>query len=78
VDIPPEHRKDIESMPAELRRLVEEELAAGNEIAEVGHAFPAASGLLRQAGQAGFFQENNRCLIKLCRNLKTGRCRRGL
>ena len=29
-------------MPAELRRLVEEELAAGNEIAEVGHSFPAA------------------------------------
>jgi len=38
----PEHLKDIEAMPAELRRLVKEELAAGNEILEVGHSFPAA------------------------------------
>ena len=40
--IPPEHVKDIESMPQKLRSLVEEELAAGNEIVEVGHSFPAA------------------------------------
>ena len=29
-------------MPSQLRRLVEEELAAGNEIVEVGHSHPAA------------------------------------
>jgi hypothetical protein len=39
--IPPEYLKDIEAMPPALRRLVEEELAAGNEIVEVGHSFPA-------------------------------------
>jgi hypothetical protein len=39
---PEQHRKEIEAMPAELRRLVEEELAAGNEIVEVGHSYPAA------------------------------------
>ena len=40
--IPEEYLKDIEAMPIALRRLVEEELAAGNAIAEVGHSFPAA------------------------------------
>jgi hypothetical protein len=40
--IPPQHIKDVESMPLELRSLVEAELAAGNEILEVGHSFPAA------------------------------------
>jgi len=42
MNIPPEHLKDVESMPQELRRLVEEELAAGNSIVEIGHSFPAA------------------------------------
>jgi hypothetical protein len=40
--IPGKYLKDIEAMPIALRRLVEEELAAGNSIAEVGHSFPAA------------------------------------
>jgi diadenosine tetraphosphatase ApaH/serine/threonine PP2A family protein phosphatase len=40
--IRPEHLKDIESMPQALRSLVEAELAAGNEIVEIGHSFPAA------------------------------------
>ena len=40
--IPQEYLKDIEAMPIALRHLVEEELTAGNAIAEVGHSFPAA------------------------------------
>jgi hypothetical protein len=39
--IPPQYLKDIEGLPLALRRLVEQELAAGNEIVEVGHSFPA-------------------------------------
>jgi hypothetical protein len=34
-------RKEIEAMPAILRALLQAELAAGNEIAEIGHTFPA-------------------------------------
>ena len=32
---------ELKAMPANLRTLLEAELAAGNEIAEVGHSFPA-------------------------------------
>lgn len=32
---------ELELLPAALQRLLEEELAAGNEIAEIGHSFPA-------------------------------------
>src|SRR5262249_48209904 len=39
--IPPQYLKDIEGLPPSLRRLVEQELEAGNEIVEVGHSFPA-------------------------------------
>ncbi len=37
----PEHQKDFAAMPAALRKLLEAELAAGNEIIEVSHCFPA-------------------------------------
>lgn len=33
--------KELEAMPAVLRRLLDDELAAGNGIAEIGHSFPA-------------------------------------
>jgi hypothetical protein len=39
--IPESSRKEVEAMPAILRALLEAELAAGNEITEVGHTFPA-------------------------------------
>ena len=39
--IRPEHRVEIESLPPALRALVEAEVAAGNEIVEVGGGFPA-------------------------------------
>lgn len=39
--IPARYLKDVESLPSSLRRLVEQELAAGNEIVEAGHSFPA-------------------------------------
>jgi hypothetical protein len=35
------NRKEIDAMPTDLRALLEAELAAGNEVTEVGHAFPA-------------------------------------
>jgi hypothetical protein len=35
------HRQDFEALPRALRRLLQAELAAGNEIVEVGHSFPA-------------------------------------
>jgi hypothetical protein len=35
------NRKEIDAMPTNLRALLEAELAAGNEVTEVGHAFPA-------------------------------------
>ncbi|MEI9863517.1 MAG: hypothetical protein WDN00_02975 [Limisphaerales bacterium] len=37
----PEHQKDFNAMPGALRALLEAELAAGNEIVEVAHCFPA-------------------------------------
>src|SRR5215831_8240528 len=40
--IPQEYRKEIESFPVSLRALLDAELDAGNEIAELGHGFPAA------------------------------------
>ena len=36
-----EWREDYEAMPGVLRELLDAELAAGNEIVEVGHSFPA-------------------------------------
>jgi hypothetical protein len=39
--IPKNALADIAAMPPRLRALLEAELAAGNEIAEVGHTFPA-------------------------------------
>lgn len=41
MSIPESFRKDADAMPAVLRSLLEAEIAAGNEIAEVGHTFPA-------------------------------------
>jgi hypothetical protein len=41
MNIPPEFRKQLEAFPHTPRALLEAELAAGNEIAEVGHGFPA-------------------------------------
>jgi hypothetical protein len=38
---PKEFLKDLEAFPVVLRRLLAAELAAGNEIAQVGHGFPA-------------------------------------
>src|SRR6187551_4063135 len=40
--LPPEHAKEFAQFPAPLRALVTAELAAGNQIAELGHGFPAA------------------------------------
>jgi len=40
--LPPEHAKEFAQFPAPLRALVEQELAAGNQIAELSHGFPAA------------------------------------
>ena len=42
MSIPDENLKDFENFPAALRRLVENELKAGNEVVEFGHGFPAA------------------------------------
>lgn len=36
-----DHAEAIASLPDELRRLVEDELAAGNEVVDAGHSFPA-------------------------------------
>lgn len=41
MNLAPEHQKDFAAMPAALRELLEAELAAGNEIVESGHSFPA-------------------------------------
>jgi hypothetical protein len=35
------NRESVDAMPAILRTLLQAELAAGNEIAEIGHSFPA-------------------------------------
>lgn len=37
----PEHQADFDAMPPTLRALLEAELAAGNEVVEVGHSHPA-------------------------------------
>ena len=39
--IPPEFRAEADNLPAPLRALLDEELAAGNSIAQVGSRFPA-------------------------------------
>ncbi|MBI1354281.1 MAG: hypothetical protein GC160_08040 [Acidobacteria bacterium] len=39
--IRPEDQADIDAMPPALRELIEAELAAGNDVVEVGHSFPA-------------------------------------
>ena len=39
--VPDSIKAELEAMPALLRALLEAELAAGNEIIEVGHSFPA-------------------------------------
>jgi hypothetical protein len=41
MNIPKDYQKDFEAFPARLKQLLEAELAAGNEIAEFGHGFPA-------------------------------------
>jgi hypothetical protein len=41
MNIPKEFVKDLEAFPAVLRELLDAELAAGNEIKEIGHGFPA-------------------------------------
>ena len=39
--VPPQFRCDADAFPSVLRALLDAELAAGNQIAEVGHSFPA-------------------------------------
>jgi hypothetical protein len=41
MNFPEEFLAEAEKMPPKLRKLLEEELTAGNEIVEVGHSFPA-------------------------------------
>jgi hypothetical protein len=41
MNIPKDYQQDFEALPARLKQLLEAELAAGNEIAEFGHGFPA-------------------------------------
>ena len=41
MNIPKEYQQDFEAFPRVLRALLAAELAAGNEIAEIGHGFPA-------------------------------------
>jgi hypothetical protein len=41
MNVPEQFRKDIASFPTVLRALLDAELSSGNEIAEVGHSFPA-------------------------------------
>lgn len=41
MQLTPEQRKELARFPAELRSLIEAELAAGNAIDEVGHSHPA-------------------------------------
>ena len=42
MSIPSENINEFESFPTALRRLVEDELKAGNEVIKFGHGFPAA------------------------------------
>jgi len=41
MSIPEQFRRDIEAFPPALRALLDAELVSGNQIAEVGHSFPA-------------------------------------
>src|SRR6476660_4644558 len=41
MNVPKEFQSDFDSFPSVLRKLLDAELAAGNEIAEFGHGFPA-------------------------------------
>src|SRR5262245_28709880 len=41
MNLPEKFRTDVEAFPPALRALLDAELAAGNEIAEIGHTFPA-------------------------------------
>lgn len=41
MSLTPEQQKELAAFPPALRKLVEEELAAGNSVVEVGHSFPA-------------------------------------
>ncbi len=41
MDVPKEFRQDFDAFPQVLRALLDAELAAGNEVAEFGHGFPA-------------------------------------
>jgi hypothetical protein len=41
MNVPKEFQSDFDSFPPVLRKLLDAELAAGNEIAEFGHGFPA-------------------------------------
>jgi hypothetical protein len=41
MDVPKEFRQDFDAFPQLLRALLDAELAAGNEVAEFGHGFPA-------------------------------------
>ena len=41
MDIPKEYMKDFEAFPRVLRKLLDAELKAGNQITEIGHGFPA-------------------------------------
>jgi hypothetical protein len=41
MDIPKEFLTEAEMLPLPLRKLLEDEIAAGNEIVEIGHSFPA-------------------------------------
>lgn len=70
--VPESIRKEADALPASLRVLLEAELAAGNEIAEVGHSFPAPPAgayfkltkpLLSRPGRSGdgisYYDRNN-------------------
>lgn len=41
MNVPDEHRRELEAFPPLLRALVDAELSAGNDILEIGHSFPA-------------------------------------
>jgi hypothetical protein len=41
MNIPPEFQSDFEAFPPVLRALLDAELAAGNEVIDIGHGFPA-------------------------------------
>ncbi len=41
MSLTPEQQQELAAFPPALRKLVEEELAAGNSVVEIGHSFPA-------------------------------------